>query len=250
MLTYVVARVNTCVCVKWWTLGGAHLCASDVFRDYDSHHVFTHQPLPSRINNGRSTFFPERMEYFVYEKRKNQPTIKPLQQRLREKFLNDSHNFEVSSWSMWYAQARNKLLFARERLRLSKRKESGEVLGLLYDWAKAHTYDVLSEDPNFDEHTVFVAAYEIAPDIRPFPEAARERKEFKPKHVVRIALTSIAMSYMLSVLSLNPEIFPIVTWMSNATHKMSIAKDIKVIIFICMLLYCLLILLYLYTCIR
>ena len=132
---------------------------------------------------------------------------------------------------MWYAQARNKLLFARERLQLSRRKASGEFLGLLYDWAKAHTYDVLSEDPNFDEHTVFVAAFEIAPDTRPFPKTARERKEFKPKHVVRIVLTSIAMSYMLPVLSLHPEIFPIVTWMSDATHKMSVTKDIKVIIF-------------------
>ena len=70
---------NTCICVKWWTLGGAHLCCSDVFPDFDSHHIFAHQPLPSKTqnNNGKSTFFPEHMEYFIYEQVKNQPSIKP-----------------------------------------------------------------------------------------------------------------------------------------------------------------------------
>jgi len=98
-------------------------------------------------------------------------------------------------------------LFARERLQVSKRKASGEFLALLHDWAKAHTYDVLSQDTNFDEHTIFVAAHEIAPDIRLFPRTKRERKDFQPKHTVRIVLTSIAMLYMLPVLSLHPEFF-------------------------------------------
>ena len=122
------------------------------------------------------------------------------------------------------------MLVARERLQVSKRKAPGEFLALLHDWAKAHTYDVLSEDTNFDEHTIFVAAHEIVPDIRPFPKTARERKYFQPKHTVRIVLTSIAMSYMLPVLSLHPDVFPIVTWMADATHKMSVTREIKVIL--------------------
>mmetsp|Transcript_22858 Transcript_22858/g.29277 ORF Transcript_22858/g.29277 Transcript_22858/m.29277 type:complete len:92 (-) Transcript_22858:1-276(-) len=73
------------------------------------------------------------------------------------------------------------------------------------------------EQENFDIYTVFVTAYEIIIDTSPPPVnlSRHERSAWRPKHVVRIVLSSIAMAIQIPILQLKPSILNYILNLKN-----------------------------------
>ena len=105
------------------------------------------------------------------------------------------------------------------------------------DWAGQNVFENVKEEENFDIYTVFVTAYEIIIDTSPPPVnlSRHERVAWRPKHVVRIVLSFIAIALQIPILQLKPSVLNYTCIAANTTFKLSICKLLKVslLIYVC-----------------
>ena len=107
---------------------------------------------------------------------------------------------------------------------------------------KENTFEKKKDFPEFNLYTVFVAAYEIKIDTAPPPLnlTREERMSWRPQHVVRVVLTSIAMALQFPLLQLKPSLHRYSVIAADTTFKLSLLQLLKVnlnivhsIIFLC-----------------
>jgi len=87
----------------------------------------------------------------------------------------------------------------------------------------------VKEEDDFNIYTVFVTAYEIIIDTSPPPVnlSRHARDAWRPKHVVRIVLSSFAMALQFPILQLQPSILNYTCIAADTTFKLSICKLLK-----------------------
>lgn len=234
----------------WWMYASAHCLACDEdgsckFVSFEEHANFQH--VYCKVINEFTTVnttvpltveLKEQVEKAVVRA----PWLKP-----GKLFVNIKALFPTYSSTYW-VKAKGPLYSYRKTIKKHLKDDEADVnyekdsILHIREWVKENTFEKKKDFPEFNLYTVFVAAYEIKIDTAP-PQlnlTREERMSWRPKHVVRVVLTSIAMALQFPLLQLKPSLHRYSVISADTTFKLSLLQLLKVnlnivcsIIFLC-----------------
>ena len=199
-----------------------------VFFSFSGHAQFEHHRVPMGKDGADSrNLLPLTVKLFVEKRMEMHPKTTPRALLL---CVTNKFNYNFDQANMIFGKIKSYRTTLLKNIGKEGKESYGDNVKSIAEWAENNSYENVSSRPGFDIHEPFVCATDIKLDTTEPPSSQSARKTWIPKHTCRVVITSIAMVSYIPAICARGDVFSVMCFSSDTTHKIFLAKGFRLLV--------------------